>query len=160
MSGEAKKIGKTQLALAVARGVPIAKWARKSGVPVATAFRWAREPDVRKAVEAYRRRTIDEAVGQMTSHFTKAAEIIYKTSIDGDTASLRFKAARAIFSDMITISKYSGLEYRMTELEQGRERERAAGPGTNPWGQANNYGRGAAKAPAVPPISPGGTGAG
>ena len=85
MSGEARKSGKAQLALALARGVPIAKWARASGVPVPTAFRWAREPEVRKVVEDHRRRTIDEAVGEMSKHFGEAAAIIWHTAKEGDS---------------------------------------------------------------------------
>jgi hypothetical protein len=66
----------TQLALTVAQGAQIAAWARTNGVPRRTAFWWAKEPDVGKGVEAYRRRTIDLAVGQMAKGTTEAAELI------------------------------------------------------------------------------------
>ena len=57
------KDGKTQLALALAQGVSAAEWARANQVPKNTAYRWARDLEVRKAVESYRRRTIDRAIG-------------------------------------------------------------------------------------------------
>jgi hypothetical protein len=63
---------KTQLALAVAQGVRIASWARTNGVPRRTAFGWAKEPDVREAVGAFRRRTVDQAFGRMAKHTTRA----------------------------------------------------------------------------------------
>jgi hypothetical protein len=34
----------TELALAVTRGLPAAKWARTTGVPSITAWRWAKDP--------------------------------------------------------------------------------------------------------------------
>src|ERR1019366_5614311 len=34
----------TELALAVTQGVPAAKWARTTGVPSITAWRWAKDP--------------------------------------------------------------------------------------------------------------------
>jgi hypothetical protein len=131
-------------------------------VPKNTAFRWARDPQVRKVVEDFRRRAIDEAVGQMTYQFKDAARVIHRTCNDADSPVLRFRAARAIISDMITMSKYSGLEARLLEVEQMVEPpKQAGGPGTDPWGHAKaNYGLGAANAPAARQISPGGTGAG
>ena len=42
---EASRNGtETELALAVAHGVPAAKWARTTGVPSNTAWRWAKDP--------------------------------------------------------------------------------------------------------------------
>src|ERR1017187_464471 len=42
---EASRNGtETELALAVAQGVPAAKWARTTGVPSITAWRWAKDP--------------------------------------------------------------------------------------------------------------------
>ena len=74
--------------------------------------------------------------------------------------SVRLRAAQAIFSEMITVSKYSGLEARMTELEQQLEPVPAAGAGTNPWAPAAaGYGLGTHSA-AVRPTSPGGAWAG
>jgi hypothetical protein len=117
MSGEARKSGKTQLALALAQGVSIARWAHANQVPAPTAFRWARDPAVRNAVESYRRRTIDQAVGLMATNFTKAARVIITVAREAESESVRLRAARAIFSDMMTVSKYMRLEERMTEIE-------------------------------------------
>jgi hypothetical protein len=61
-SEESHKSTKTQPALAVAPVASAVAWPRTRGVPRRTAFRWAKVRDVRKAVESYRRRTIDQAV--------------------------------------------------------------------------------------------------
>jgi hypothetical protein len=134
---------KTQLALAVAQGVRIAAWARTNGVPRRTAFRWAKEPDVRKAVEAYRRRTIDLAVGRMTKGSSEAAELILKIAHEADTYAVRLRAARAVLSDMIKVAKFSGIEERMTAIEDKLDKRDAA-VGSRIWSPAPaNYGQGA-----------------
>ena len=69
---------KTQLAVAVAQGISVAAWARTNEVPRATAYRWASEPEVRRAVEACRRRIVDQAVGKMTKKSNWAVDRIVK----------------------------------------------------------------------------------
>ena len=85
---------------------------------------------VRKAVESYRRRTIDQAIGRMTKHTTRAADVIVRIANDAESDSVWLRAARAIFSDMMAVSKYSGLEGRMTEIEE-KLLERAGGASSN-----------------------------
>ena len=75
-----------------------------------TTSRWAKDPLVRKAVESYRRRTIDEAVGKMTQYTTNAAEIIMRIAEEAESDSTRLRAARSIFSDMMAVSKHSDME--------------------------------------------------
>ena len=45
MDSEQLKSAKAQLALALAQGVSVAKWARTNDVTKMTAYRWAKEPD-------------------------------------------------------------------------------------------------------------------
>jgi hypothetical protein len=122
MSEEPAKGTKTQLALAIAQGVPVAAWARSSGVSRRTAFYWAKHPEVRKMVLSCRRRVLDRAVGRMTKQSNEAVDTIVRISKEGDTDSVRLRAARAVLSDMIAVSSYSGLEERVTELEERIER--------------------------------------
>jgi hypothetical protein len=51
MEAEHRRSTKAQLAFALARGISPAKWARNNGVTKMTAYRWSKEPEVRKAVE-------------------------------------------------------------------------------------------------------------
>jgi hypothetical protein len=113
---------------------------------------------VRKAVESYRRRVIDQAIGQMTRQTTRAAKVIIRIANEAESESVQLRAARALFSDVITVSKYSGLEGRLTELEeQVRERD-AATSAIASWSPPT-YGRGATPA-AMPPTTSIATGAG
>ena len=118
MESEHRKSTKSQLALALARGISPAKWARENDVTKMTAYRWAKEPEVRKAVESYRCRMIDLAVGRMSSRTAWAADGIASIAKDGTSDSVRLRAFRSIFSDMLTVSSYSGLTARMSKIEE------------------------------------------
>ena len=149
MSEEPEKGSKEQLAVAIGRGIQIAAWASANGVARTTAFRWAKEPDVKKAVLSYRRCVLDRAVGKMTKHSTGAVDTIHRISKEGDSDSVRLNAARAILSQMISVSKYTGLEERLTEVEESLDRNKAAGS-SNGWSQGQTkYGYGNAS-PASP----------
>jgi hypothetical protein len=126
MSQEHPKGTKSQLALALAQGVSAAKWARAHEVPKNTAYRWARDPKVRKAVESHRRRAIDQAIGRMTERSTWAVGGIIAIARESESDSVRLRAFRAIFSDMMAVSKHSGLEARMADIEEKIEEQRGA----------------------------------
>ena len=159
MSESPRKDTKVQLAIALAQGISAGKWARANEVPRNRAYRWAKDPSVRKAAESYRRRTIDQAVGKMTKHTNRAVDIIFTIANEAESDSVRLRAARAIFSDMMAVSEHSGLEVRMTEIEE-KLLERAGGASSNiaTWA-APSYGQGATPA-AMPPVTSIGTGAG
>jgi hypothetical protein len=55
---ELPKAKKIHLAAAIAQGESVTAWACNNGVDRSTAFRWAREPNVRRTVEACRRHTL------------------------------------------------------------------------------------------------------
>ena len=118
MAEEHKKCRKAQLALAISRGVSAGKWAQINEVPKVTAYRWAKDPAVRKAVDTYRRRMIDQTVGMLTRKTAQAAGEIFRVAMRGESDSVRLKACRAIISDMITASKYSVLEGRLLDIEE------------------------------------------
>jgi hypothetical protein len=109
---------KSQLTLAIAKGTAVTTWARQNNVPRRTAFRWAREPEVKAAVERYRRRVLDRAVGRMTGGITWATRGIFDLAQGAASESVKLAALRAVVSDMMTISKFGGLEDRMTRIEE------------------------------------------
>jgi hypothetical protein len=109
---------KTQLALAIAHGTSVAAWARKNNVPRRTANRWASEPKVRAAVESCRHRALDRAVGRMAKSVTSAADGIAKLAKDAVSESVRLAALRAIFSNMMAVSEFAGMEQRMIHIEE------------------------------------------
>ncbi|MGO9469335.1 MAG: hypothetical protein ACLQIB_16085 [Isosphaeraceae bacterium] len=120
---------KAQLALAIARGASITAWARANHVAVATAYEWASEPQVRGSLESCRRRALDRAIGRMARRATWAAGQIAKLGRDARSESVRLAALRAALSDMIAVTKFAGLEVRMTEIEEDRFGARADGTG-------------------------------
>jgi hypothetical protein len=117
MAAEHRKSTKAQLAAAIAQGISPARWARAHDVSKNTAYRWARDPKVRAAVETYRRRTIDLAIGVMARNTIRAAEDIGKISRGAESDSVRLRACRAVFSDLMAVCKYTGIEGRVAELE-------------------------------------------
>ena len=121
MPEEVPESKKTQLAFAIAQGKSVATWVRQNEVPRSTAFRWASEPEVRGVVESCRRRSIDRAIGRMASRATRATDGITKLAKGADSESVRLRAWRSILCDHIAVSKYTGLEGRLAELEKVRE---------------------------------------
>jgi hypothetical protein len=111
---------KTKLALAIAEGQSVASWARSHGVPRRTAFTWARDPDVRRAVQAIRRRYFDRTIGQMAKRTIWASGLVARLAESASSESVQLSALRSIFSDVIAISRFSDLDFRVSELEERR----------------------------------------
>src|SRR5262245_59850441 len=99
MGGEHRESRKRQLALALAQGISVTHWARANKVPRPTAYRWARDPNVRKVIETYRRRTLDRAIGMMVKRAPWTVGQISVLARDGDTDSVRLRALKTILSD-------------------------------------------------------------
>jgi len=118
MPEERPRSRKTELALAIANGTSVAAWARGNQVPKRTAYRWSREPKVRAAVESYRRRAVDRAIGRMARRVTWATDGIAKLAENAESESVKLAALRAILSDMMAVSQFAGLEQRITEIEE------------------------------------------
>jgi hypothetical protein len=130
MAGEHRESAKEELALALAQGISAAKWARANDVCKMTAYRWAKEPEVREMVESYRRRVIDQAIGRLAKRTVSAVEGIAKLASDAESESVRLSACRAILADTIAVSRHWNLEAKVAIVEEWYEAERAAAGGT------------------------------
>jgi hypothetical protein len=124
---ELPKGKKPDLVLAIAQGVAVAKWAKANEVAPRTAYRWAKEPKVRAAVESVRRRALDRAVGRMATRATWSADKISELAAHATSESVRLSALRAILFDMMNVTKYTTLESRMAAVE-GHLRDRPESP--------------------------------
>ena len=122
MSGEHRESSKTELALALAQGISCAEWARANNVPKMTAYRWASQPKVLLQVEACRRRAIDRAVGQMTKRVTWVVGRMHTLAKAAESESVQLSALKALLANMMSVSKYSGLEGRMARIEENRRK--------------------------------------
>jgi hypothetical protein len=107
-----------QLAIAIAHGESIAGWARQNEVHERTAYRWARDPDVRRQVEDIRRRSLDQALGSMAGRSMWAVNGLIQLGETAESESVRLRARRAVLHDQMAVSKFSSLESRMAELEE------------------------------------------
>ena len=117
-TAENSKSRKSQLALAIAQGKSISVWARKNDVPDRTAYRWATEPKVRAKIKSYHRRVLGRAIGRLATRVTWAADGIVKLAEDANSESVKLSALRSIFSNMMAVSTFAGLEDRVAELEE------------------------------------------
>jgi hypothetical protein len=122
MSEEVRQDRKTQLALALAQGTSLAKWAEANDVSRSTVYRWADEPEVKSRANAIRRRAVDRAVGLLSRRITWAALGIVKLAGNAASEAVKLSALRAICAEMIAVSRFGELEERVTELEE-RSRE-------------------------------------
>jgi hypothetical protein len=118
MAEDTRESMKPELAIALARGITVARWARENDVPQSTVYRWSHEPEVRKMVEACRRRLIDQAIGRVTKRTSWIFGRITKLADRAESESVRLKALRSLLSDMMAVSKFSGLEGRMADVEE------------------------------------------
>ena len=109
---------KTKLAYAIVRGESVTVWGRKNGVARTTAFRWAKLPEVREIVNAWRRQSIDRAVGRLARRRFAQAEGIFTLGTESDSDSVRLRAWRAFLADQMQVAQFADLEHRMAELEQ------------------------------------------
>ncbi len=58
------------------------------------------------------------ALGRMTRHTVRAADTIVRIAREGDSDAVQLRAARAIFSDLIAVAKFSDLEERLLGVEE------------------------------------------
>ncbi len=119
---------KAKLAIVIARGHSILACARKNGVPERTAFRWAKERDVRETSEMWRRTALNQAIGRMVRCSTSAVAGMERLAKEADSEAVRLRAWRAILADQMAMARFSTLELRMTELEEGAKARAAQQP--------------------------------
>ena len=139
MTGESANSQKMLLAVAIAEGMAIAKWASSNEVPERTAYRWAAEPEVRSEIQSIRRRALDEAIGRMAQRATWAVDGIVELGENAASESVRLSARRAVMSDFIKVSNFAGIEVRVAALEEhshARSGNADARSTAGPWASA------------------------
>src|SRR5262249_55881796 len=113
-----------QLPKELAHGTKVETWAETKGVAKRTAYRWAADPEIKAKAQAIRLRDFDRVVGKMTSRLEWASDQVFELGNKASSESVRLAAARSLFKDVISVSKFSVLDHRMTKIE---ERIRAHG---------------------------------
>ena len=80
---------------------------------------WSPTPEFQKAYRQARRDAYSQAVARLQQGTSAAATILLKTMVDpGTPASVRVRAAEAIFSHAFKAIEIEDIEARVSELEQ------------------------------------------
>ena len=92
--------------------------ARSVGVSTATLMRWQKLPEFQTAYREARRAAFGQAVARLQQGTSAAATTLLKTMIDpGTPASVRVRAAEAIFHHAAKAIEIEDIEVRVAELE-------------------------------------------
>jgi len=105
------------LAQALAVGGSVAAWAEAHGVPCRTAYRWAAEEDLKARVHGLRQGLVTNAVGKLAGAATAAVETLRGLLAEGQPATVRLGAARAILTALIDVQTHAELADRVAHLE-------------------------------------------
>ena len=98
--------------------------ARSIGVGTATLLRWHKEPEFQKAFREARRDAYSQSIARLQQGTTAAATTLLKTMIDQSTpASVRVRAAEAIFNHAAKAIEIEDIEARVTALELAAEQK-------------------------------------
>src|SRR5712672_3011521 len=93
--------------------------ARSVGISTATLMRWQKLPEFQTAYREARRAAYGQAIARLQQGTSAAATTLLKTMIDpGTPASVRVRAAEAIFNHAAKAIEIEDIEARVAELER------------------------------------------
>src|SRR5450756_3021521 len=99
--------------------------ARAAGIGTRTLLRWLKVPDFQTAYREARRAAFGQAVARLQQGASAAATTLLKTMIDPNTpASVRVRAAEAIFNHAAKAIEIEDIEARVSDLERAAEAAR------------------------------------
>ena len=124
MTGHGAKFGRKQeeaiAALLTQRNIEEAAGA--VGIAAKTLLRWMKEPEFDAAYRKARRSAFSQSVARLQQGTSAAAATLLKTMIDPNApASVRLRAAEAIFNHAAKAIEIEDIEARVAELERGAE---------------------------------------
>ena len=127
MTGHGAKFGRKKeeaiAALLTERNIEEA--ARSIDLAPKTLRRWLQVPEFQKAYRQARRDAYSQAVARLQQGTSAAATNLLKTMVEpGTPASVRVRAAEAIFSHAFKAIEIEDIEARVSELEQAAELSR------------------------------------
>jgi transposase-like protein len=124
MTGHGSKFGRKQeeaiAALLTQRNIEEAAGA--VGIAAKTLLRWMKEPEFDAAYRKARRSAFSQSVARLQQGTSAAAATLLKTMIDPNTpASVRVRAAEAIFNHAAKAIEIEDIEAQVAELERDAE---------------------------------------
>jgi len=125
MTGHGAKFGRKReeaiAALLTQRNIEEA--ARVTGVGAKTLLRWLKVPEFQAAYRQARRDVYSQSIARLQQGTSAAAATLLRTMIDPATpASVRVRAAEAIFNHAAKAIEIEDIEARVAELERAAER--------------------------------------
>ena len=102
--------------------------ARSVGVSAPTLLRWQKLPEFQAAYREAKRAAYGQAIARLQQGTTAAATTLLKTLIDPATpASVKVRAAEAIFNHAAKAIEIEDIEARVSELERAAEAQKGEG---------------------------------
>ncbi len=99
--------------------------ARAVGIGTRTLLRWLKLPEFQKAYRQARREAYSQSIARLRQGTTAAATTLLKTLIDpGTPASVRVRAAEAIFNHAAKAIEIEDIEARVAALELASEQKK------------------------------------
>ncbi len=108
----------SQLSLAVASGMSVARWSKENSVPLRTCYTWSSTPEFKERVAEHRRRMVDRTIGRLTNHAARAVADIARLMKSRDSDAVRLSAARGLLQELLAVSSWSDLDRRLAEVEK------------------------------------------
>lgn len=103
----------------------IVEAAKSVGIASNTLLKWMKLPEFQTAYRAARRAAFGQAVARLQQGTSAAATTLLKTMIDPATlASVRVRAAEAIFNHAAKAIEIADIEARVSDLERAAEAAR------------------------------------
>ena len=93
-------------------------------MPERTTQRWAQDRNVRREVDACRRRGLNPGAPGLTGMAMNAVDGIAHLAQGAESESVQLRAWRGVLADLMSVSKFSVLEYRMTEIEEELDKQK------------------------------------
>ena len=106
-----------QLALAIAMGASAEAAAERLGISKSTAYRRWRDPAVKQRVAQLRRDITDRSIGQLVASLADAITVARQLMRDGETDSIKLKAAALLIETGLKAAAIAQLEQRVADLE-------------------------------------------
>jgi len=124
MAGHGEKFGrkKEEAIVALLSQRNIEEAARAAGIGTRTLVRWMQVPEFNTAYRKARRDAFSQSVARLQQGTSAAATTLLKTMIDPATpASVKVRAAEAIFNHAAKAIEIEDIEARVSELERSAE---------------------------------------
>ena len=115
-----------ELAVTVAIGASVPKWAALHGVTPRTAYAWTKTEGFDEMVREHRRTLVGEAVGELSLNAKKAVETLGKR-MDSADERVSLAAADRYLNAIVKITEHAELEKRMADVEAWLASQKAKG---------------------------------